>query len=189
MSEKTEIKKAYHRQRDKSVIKIRVNAAEKTLLDIAMKDEDWENVSGFIKYRLFGFEPDEAVRKIIKEKDKGKTEILLYNELKELNANLAFFKFRYDKDMRQLFREEGVNVEAWIKATRRTFLMAERSMKDILTYCKEIAQELKIDIEPSFDEKEIITDIGNTEKMDETSEKMFRKTPALNYDDVAPKYI
>ena len=39
-----------------------------SLLEIAMKNEEWENVSGFIKYKLFGWNPQYKIEKIIKSK-------------------------------------------------------------------------------------------------------------------------
>lgn len=141
-----EEKKKYHHLRDKGVIKIRLNPEEKTLLDIKMKEEDWSNTSGFVKYILFGIDTERETRKLIKEKNPEKIGTLIFNELSELNNTLKYFKYRYEKDLQQLYREEGVDVKAWINATKEPHRKAIAKMTDITDYCRTIMHNLGLHV-------------------------------------------
>lgn len=51
-TDKKHFKKLYDSK--KKLVGISMNPTEKSLLDAMMKKEEWENVGGFIKYKLFG---------------------------------------------------------------------------------------------------------------------------------------
>ena len=169
-----EKRKTYMRAKDSQVIHLRLNAKEKTLLDIDMKNEEWDNISGYIKYKLFGTDVEEKISKLIKKKQPEEIIQLLINELKQLNSLLVFLTFRYDKDMRQLYREEGVNPKEWIDATRPVFLKATAGLKDIFHSNIEIAKALGIEISHQHFMPDPKTDVWNdSEAWDRLAKEMW----------------
>ena len=59
--------KNYHKIFAQSRVAIRFSPKEMALLENWMRKDEWKNASGFIKYRLFGFEPETKLKKQIKE--------------------------------------------------------------------------------------------------------------------------
>lgn len=49
-----ESKKIFQSLMNANTIRIRLNMEERVLLSAALKKEDWNNISGYIKYKLFG---------------------------------------------------------------------------------------------------------------------------------------
>lgn len=123
--------KNYHKIRDKGVIKLRLNAREKALLESTMRTEEWENISGFIKYKLFGWNPEEKLKNRLKKGDKETILSVLKNELEELNKNFAYIRFRYDKDMAVLYKEEVLVARQWAKATNENHIKLLQKIEDI----------------------------------------------------------
>lgn len=147
-----------------------------SLLEIAMKNEEWENVSGFIKYKLFGWNPQYKIEKIIKSKKPESIGTLLKNELDELNNNLEFFRFRYDNDMKQLYREEGVNVQEWKNSTNIWHIKAVDKMKDISQTIKQIANRLGINLSRKSDPQVVDTsDYSDTESLDRIARDVYNQ--------------
>ena len=111
-----------------------------------MKKDEWENVSGFIKYKLFGNDLDTAYKKIIKEASPEDLVSLCRKELRDLNNFLDYVRFRYEKDMEQLSKEEPKDITKWIKATEKWHQNSVALLKDVYTSFREIANHLGINI-------------------------------------------
>ena len=175
-SDERENKKQYHRAKDRSVIKIRINTKERIVLDDQMKKDEWENVSGFIKYKLFGDDLDTAYKKIVKEASPEDLVSLCRKELRDLNVFLIYIRFRYEKDMKQLYREEGVDIKKWIKATEKWHQNSVALLKDVYTSFREIANHLGIDIShESLAPNEEEHDYSDTQANDETARKIYEQ--------------
>ena len=58
-TDKKHFKKLYESKIKK--LSISLSPTEKSLLDSMMKKEEWENVGGFIKYKLFGFDYEKNI--------------------------------------------------------------------------------------------------------------------------------
>ena len=167
---------------------ISFNAEERALLDSAMQKDGWENISGFVKYKLFGWEPHEKVKKLIKKKNPDDILILLYNELKALNQKLEFINFRYNKDMNQLWREEGVDAKKWKDATNRAFKLANREIKDVYNSCFQIARELGIEIShQSLAPEKGKPEIVNKEELDKKAKEINEQFQINISQDILPK--
>lgn len=111
--------KNYHKIFNQNKLGIRFSPRERALLENWMRRDGWENMSGFIKYRLFGYEPDLKVRHQVEE---GRTEDivnLLRNEIKELARLYTYVSDRYAKDMNVLYEEESVDIKKWIASTNQ----------------------------------------------------------------------
>lgn len=175
------IKKEYYKSKDKGRIVVRLNPEEKTLLELAMREEEWNNVSGFIKYKLFGFDTDYKIKKVITSRNGENIALLIQNELAELNNNLAYFRYRYDRDMNQLYREEGVNVQDWKNATVDWHKRALEKMKDIYQSIKDISRELDIEISRSSEAPNPQeTKYSDTEALDKIARDIYDRIPIEN---------
>ena len=175
-SDDRENKKQYHRAKDRSVIKIRINTKEKIVLDDMMKKDEWENVSGFIKNKLFGDSLDTSYKKIIHEASPEDLISLCRKELRDVNVFLTYIRFRYEKDMRQLYREEGVDLKKWIKATQKWHQDSIVLLKDVYTSFREIAYHLGIDIShESLAPEPEEHDYSDTHANDETARKIYEQ--------------
>lgn len=177
----TEDKKNYFQIVDRKVAKIRLNVEEMTLLQTAMRKENWQNTSGFIKYKLFGIDPERKIDELIKRKETAELAILLRNEIMALTDNFVYFRYRYDKDMNQLYREEGVNLQDWITATNRWHQEMSSRIQEVLTLCRKIADELGL--EEYFDlpsaKMNIDTKNATKEELDALAEQLRKERIAM----------
>ena len=139
-TEKT--KKQYFKMADSHVIKVRMNAAERSLLESSMRKDNWDNVSGYIKYKLFGISPERRIRELIKRKNSDELAILLRNTVLDLTDQFIYFRYRYERDMRQLYREEGVDLKKWTSSTNRWHTEVAKRTEEALNTIRAIASEL-----------------------------------------------
>lgn len=162
-------------------IQIRMNSQERSLLEDAMSKEDWENVSGFIKYKLFGYEPEERFKKMIESGDKQTIVIALKNSVLDLADKAAWYKYRYDRDMNQLYREEGVDLKAWIKATNTWHRKFAEDIKEHFSMLRKIAEILNLDEYFDLPSKHMNIDLetASKEEMDALAEQMRKERIAM----------
>ena len=109
--------KKYFKIKTKRVVPVRFSTEEQALLFDEMQKEGWENVSGFIKYKLFGLDPARRVKSRISAKDEGFMGILLQRAVLELVDRYDWIIHRYDKDMRVIYNEAKIESAKWVKAT------------------------------------------------------------------------
>ncbi len=140
------LRKAYHKVKNQNTVKIRLNQKEKILLDEMMRKEEWINVSGFIKYKLFGKNIDEKYRRFIKNAPEKSLVEACYTELQYLNSFLAYIEFRYEKDMKQLYREEGVDIDKWISVTNDAHIQAGQLLSEVYKTFKNIVDKRGADL-------------------------------------------
>lgn len=107
----TKQKKEYFKSKDQMSVRIRLNSEEQSVLNSMMKEEGWENKSGYIKYILFGDDPNIRYNKIVKKKDPNEILMICAMMLRELNMYLNYIRYRYEKDMNQLYLEQGVDIK------------------------------------------------------------------------------
>ena len=141
----TQDKKEYFKMCNRKVTSIRLNAEERTLLQSMMRDDDWDNTSGYIKYKLFGIDTERKINELIKRKDIAELAILLRNEIMDLTEYFIYFRYRYDKDMNQLWKEEGVDLKAWTAATNHWHHEVAQRTQEVLNICRKIASELQLE--------------------------------------------
>lgn len=139
-------RKEYFHTKNVSKINIRVNSKEKAVLEARMKKEGWENLSGFVKYCLFGDNPEYKYKKLLKEDNQEQMAIVLNAMVHDLIVNLNYYRFRYERDMRQLYREEGVDLRAWVKATYEPHIKAIQLLTDTYASLRQIADHFNIEI-------------------------------------------
>ena len=87
-------KRLYHKMQNGRAIRIRLTAGEQSVLEAMMNDEGWKNVSGFVRYKLFGLDPDkrlsEAIEMGVRKKEPDNIHIYLKALLED---NLAFGRY------------------------------------------------------------------------------------------------
>ena len=139
-----EDKKNYYKMVNKKVVQLRMSANEMALLQSMMHKIGAENISAFIRYKLFGLDPDRKVNELIKQKNTDDLVILLRNQIMDLTEYFIYYYGRYEKDMKQLYREEGVDIEKWKTATNRWHGEVAERISEVLKICRKIAKELKL---------------------------------------------
>ncbi len=139
-----EDKKNYYKMVNTKVVRLRLTSNEMALLQSMMHKMGAENTSAFIRYKLFGLDPDRKVNELIKRKDTDELVILLRNQILDLTEYLIYFRSRYEKDMRQLYKEEGVDVEKWQRATNYWHSKVDERIGEVLSICRKVARELNL---------------------------------------------
>ena len=146
-----------------------------------MNEMEADNISAFIRYKLFGIDPERKIDELIKRKKTAELVILLRNEIMALTDNFVYFRYRYDKDMNQLYREEGVNLQNWITATNHWHQEMSGRVQEVLTLCRKIADELGL--EEYFDlpsaKMNIDTKNATKEELDALAEQLRKERIAM----------
>ena len=180
-----ETRKNYMRTKNKHTVKFRLDAEENTLLEEMMRKEGWGNMSGFIRNRMFGDDPEDEFKKVIKNGDKDTIVTALKNHLMELADIQIYLKSRYDKDMSVLYQEEGVDLKAWIGKTNRWHHALIEKQDETLRLVRMIAEAVGVD-----DKIRIKTEMhGDVSKMpkeeqDRLAEQLRREMIANGYGDI-----
>lgn len=181
-----ENKKKYQKKMDASRICLRLNARERSVLENKMREEGWENMSGYIRYKLFGIEPDKEIKMLIRSKDPWAIANLLRNEVFELTEQYLYVVFRYNKDMAQLYREEGVDVKEWAKATNEWHAALTRRTEQALGLISDIAKALGLEAyfkRPS-DNMHVDFDEHDPDKLDALAEQLRKERVAYGGPDI-----
>ena len=178
---KKEIQKVYYRERNKNIFKIRFSATERALLQDMMEKDGWLNMSSFIRYKLFGFKIDEELKKMIDRKNPESIGRLLKLQMLELARTFEYLSYRYDKDMAQLYREEGVNLQDWIDATNSSHHALISRFNDMFVLLRMIAK--KLDLEDYFvmetESSAIDMETATKEELDELARQIRLEQIAL----------
>ena len=167
-------RKEYMKIKRRSELTVSLSFKEKTLLQQMMEKEEWENVSGFIKYKLFGLDVDTKYKK--KQKKGNATDHVI--NLREIGFEIVkkfdYLIYLYNKNTNQLWREEGVDMKAWIKTTKVPFERAEKAVLEYLSDVKEIAKALKLDkyFEMPSDKMNINAETATVEEMDALAKQL-----------------
>ena len=180
-----EDKKNYFKMVDRKVVRIRMTANEMALLQSMMHKMGAENISAFIRYKLFGLDPDRKVNELIKQKNTDDLVILLRNQIMDLTEYFIYYYSRYEKDMRQLYREEGVDIEKWKAATNRWHSEVAKRIGEVLNICRKVAKELNLNEYfnlPSAS-MEIDWEDPSTEKLDQIAEQLQKERIAMGHID------
>lgn len=178
-----EDKKNYFKMVDRKVVRIKMTANEMALLQSMMHKMGAENISAFIRYKLFGLDPDRKVNELIKQKNTDDIVILLRNQIMDLTEYFIYYYNRYEKDMRQLYREEGVDIEKWKTATNRWHSEVAERIGEVLKICRKIAKELKLDEYFNLPSGNMEIDLDNpsTEQENNMAEQLLKERIAMGH--------
>ena len=181
---KKENKKQYTRQHEQFTAYVYLKPEERSVLEIEMAKEKWGSVSGYIRHILFDDNPDKKINKIIEEKIPEELVVLLKNAVLDLASKTDYFRFRYEKDMAQLYREEGVDINKWIKATNDWHARYVFETQRVFSTLRKIARALELDdyfSMPSDNMK--LSENPTQEEMDRMAEQLRIERIALGYND------
>ena len=174
-------KKAYFQEANKNIFKCRMSAQERTLLQDMMAKEGWSNMSAFVRYKLFGFDTEKKINNLIESGDREAIGRLLRNQVMDLANAYVYLRYRYEKDMAQLYREPGVKLEDWVKATNHWHNAFIGKINDTFTLIRKIALKLGLD-EFFIDDSEstrIDLDHATKKELDALAEQMRREQISL----------
>ena len=141
-TDRIEERKEYQKLADKLRISIRLGPKERTILEAGMKKEGWVSRSNYIRHKLFGMDINRRFKKAIQSKDPEIIENALRNTLLSLTNQISFFHWRYERDMRQLYREEGVDLRKWISATNDAHNDVLEKLDEALSVIRIITTEI-----------------------------------------------
>ena len=138
-----EDKKNYFKMKNQGRTSIRWTPEERARLEEMMQEDGWENLSGFIKFKVFGtYDIEDKVKSLIDKKDTTFIVLLMKNMTLDIAAHYEYFLERYRKDMNQLWKEEGVNFKKWISATNRWMAEMTKVLQEYLYLQRRIADAL-----------------------------------------------
>lgn len=133
---------ACSRTTSQNILRFRVTARERALLQVGMREEGLTNMSAFVRRKLFGLDPGRKVDANIKPKSPGSVAILLRRQLMDLTSQYLYIRYRYDRDMYQLYREEGVNLKDWVAATEKWHSALVKDTNESFVLLRKVAVKL-----------------------------------------------
>lgn len=185
MIKNEEKRREYYRSKNKGNIFLRLTPEEKTLLEDEMNRQGWEVTNRFIRYKLFGWDVDSRVDDLVQSKDPSSLAILLRNQVFELTQQYLYVSYRYDKDMAQLYKEEGVDLDKWTKATNRNIAGLKEATQELLTKIRRIANALGLEdyTRMPSDEMHLDAENPNPAQMDALATQLRKERIAMGFDD------
>ena len=138
-----ELYSAYHSMQNKSKISIKLTPDERALLDVWMHDEEWNNLSGFIKDRVFGLEKTVRRRNaIVKARNAESVAIILQHHLVNLVNQYRFWRFACKKEIDKYSNNTSADFLLRSKTIQKTMRILHNRTMDMLVVLCAIADEL-----------------------------------------------
>ena len=136
----------YHKMHNQSKISIKLSPEERALLDVWRHEDGWENVSGFIKYRLFGYDKTPAkLRAALRKKDNESTKTALIPVIESL---INYYRFVITACEKEIARYADINesdVHDRLKAVQRWMDKLCKRTLDVFCVLANIANGLDTD--------------------------------------------
>ena len=178
-------RQAYLQMANQDIVRVRMNAKERAILHVQMSADGWTNMSAFIRFKLFGLDPDRKVDALIKTKSPDSIALLLRDQLMELTSQYIYIRSRYDRDMSQLYREEGVDLKRWSKATNKWHAALVKATNASFALLRKVAAQLGLDdfLVAESDDISIDPDTATKEELDALAEQIHMENTALGRPD------
>ncbi len=148
-TDKKHFKKLYDSK--KKLVGISMNPTEKSLLDSMMQKEEWENVGGFIKYKLFGFDYEKKYRNAINNADEDLLKKILINLITDLNDQLDYINARYTKELEALKQSTAMvdakSISKWVSLLKQWNDNVEKKTEQLYNDCKLLLNRMDILVE------------------------------------------
>ena len=148
-TDKKHFKKLYDSKIKK--LSISLSPTEKSLLDSMMKKEEWENVGGFIKYKLFGFDYEKKYRNAINNADEDLLKKILINLMTDLNDQLDYINARYTKELEALKQSTAMvdakSISKWVSLLKQWNDNVEKKTEQLYNDCKLLLNRMDILVE------------------------------------------
>lgn len=128
-----------------------MNPTEKSLLDAMMKKEEWENVGGFIKYKLFGLSYEKKYHNAINTADEELLKKILINLMSDLNNQLDYINAKYTKELETLKMTipmvDAKSISKWVALLKQWNDNVEKKTEQIFEDCKLLLSRMDIIVE------------------------------------------
>lgn len=148
-NDKKHFKKLYDSK--KKLIGISMNPREKSLLDAMMQKDDWENVGGFIKYKLFGFDYKKKYKKAIEEADEVLLQKILINLMSDMNDQIDYINARFTKELEDLKRTtkmiDAKAISKWVSLLKHWNESIENKTDLLFNDCQLLLKRMDIVVE------------------------------------------
>lgn len=148
-TDKKHFKKLYDSKIKK--LSISLSPTEKSLLDSMMKKEEWENVGGFIKYKLFGLDYEKKYRNAINNADEDLLKKILINLMTDLNDQLDYINARYTKELEFLKQTTAMvdakSISKWVSLLKQWNDNVEKKTDQLYNDCKLLLSRMDILVE------------------------------------------
>lgn len=146
-----ELKRKYNEISAKNLVHFRLNSQEASLLERMMKEVGFINISGFIKYKLFGVNPEGPYKRMLRSGDRNDIEIVMKNLIEEMNSTIGYLNYKLDFELRRIEKESsGMDEKTARRLTAKIVECKEAVLKKtdaIFTDCQEILKYIKIHVE------------------------------------------
>lgn len=161
-------KKQYYRMKNKQSLNIRLNAEERSALEIQMMEEGWEKIATFVKYQLGLLQEKGAIsRQIINSGKPEEIAILVKNAIRYLAETIEYYNDNNAAYLREL--SQYSNWQLWEKASetnRRVQAKIIALFKQTLNMTSGVIKALGIK-DGVYDTKDfLVIDIKNATKKD-----------------------
>lgn len=161
-------KKQYYRMKNKQSLNIRLNAEERSALEIQMMEEGWEKIATFVKYQLGLLQEKGAIsRQIINSGKPEEIAILVKNAIRYLAETIEYYNDNNAAYLREL--SQYSNWQLWEKASetnRRVQAKIIALFKQTLSMTSGVIKALGIK-DGVYDTKDFpVIDVKNATKKD-----------------------
>jgi len=148
------LKQRYDRSR--KIIPLRLSVKEQIFLERMMKDEDWENASGFIRYKLFREMEQTNFRKMIRRADNDDIQIIMKTLLDNLSREIGYLNYRFNYELERLEENQGKFTERMAKKILWTMGQYRKNVMErtsyVLSDCEDILRSIGLKIEREQEE-------------------------------------
>lgn len=178
-------RQAYLQLANQNIVRVRMNAKERAILHVQMSADGWTNMSAFIRFKLFGLDPDRKVDALIKTKSPDSIALLLRDQLMELTSHYIYIRSRYDRDMSQLYREEGVDLKKWTRATNKWHSALVKATNESFVLLRKVAVQLGLNDFLVAESDDMSIDLNNAtkEELDALAAQIHKENTALGRPD------
>ena len=178
-------RKAYSKLTNQNIVRVRMSAKERALLRVQMSAEGWTNMSAFIRHQLFGLNPDRKIDALIKTRSPDSIALLLRYQLMELPSQYIYIRSRYDRDMSQLYKEEGVDLKEWTKVTNKWHAALVKATNASFLLLRKVAVQLGLNdfLVTESDDMSIDLDNATKEELDALAAQIHKENTALGRPD------
>lgn len=178
-------RKAYSKLTNQNIVRVRMSAKERALLRVQMSAEGWTNMSAFIRHQLFGLNPDRKIDALIKTRSPDSIALLLRYQLMELTSQYIYIRSRYDRDMSQLYKEEGVDLKEWTKVTNKWHAALVKATNASFLLLRKVAVQLGLNdfLVTESDDMSIDLDNATKEELDALAAQIHKENTALGRPD------
>ena len=147
--DKTHFKKIYDSKKQR--VTVSMNPHEKSLLDAMMQKDEWENVGGFIKYKLFGLNYEKKYKNAIGKADEDLLKKILINLFTEMNNQLDYVNAKFTKELEDLKQQTAMidskSISKWVSLIKHWNDSIENKTEILYRDTQQILERLGIIVE------------------------------------------